>query len=336
MTEATEDYAGGTPTIGWLPGALAWALLAAAAVAVGLLAFAGKSWPGDMAAFFRPQIAVATGLLLLCAVALRRRRLAAAFGVLLLLSGAPLFLSGVPRSSDASHRDLRIVSANLLYDNPDKAGFHGVVAGLAPDILVTQEAKFGWPEALRTLPGLPHMAGPEVSRWNGNIVLSRYPMRAQLMPDMPPSGDPIGGAQAIRVELMRPDAVRPLVLYAVHAPTPRPVAGWRTRNLYLDTLARRIAAEPPDIDLVMAGDWNTPVWTPAFRDFFEISQLLATERSAWPSATRVFFGLGKLLGTAVDHVAVSRGIGVAGIFTGGNFGSDHLPVVVDLALPEGG
>ena len=98
---------------------------------------------------------------------------------------------------------------------------------------------------------------------------------------------------------MRPDAVRPLVLYAVHAPTPRTPAGWRTRNLYLDTLARRIAAEPPDIGLVKPGDWNTPVWTPAFRDFFEISQLLATERSAWPSATRVFFGLGKLLGELV-------------------------------------
>ena len=86
--------------------------------------------------------------------------------------------------------------------------------------------------------------------------------------------------------------------------------------------------------MILAGDWNTPVWSPEFTDFFAASHLFATERSAWPAATRVFFGLGKILGTTVDHIAVSGGIAVARIFTGEDFGSDHLPVVADLKLPQ--
>ena len=199
---------------------------------------------------------------------------------------------------------------------------------------MTQEAKFGWPAALRDLPGLPNTAGPEIARWNGNIVLSRFPMKATLVPDMPPSGEMLGGGQAIRVEVQVHRDAAPLILYAIHAPTPRTLVGWQARNLYLATIARRIAAEPAGSRVVLAGDWNTPVWTPAFRDFFAVGNMFATERSSWPAVTRVFFGLGRLLGTAVDHIAVSGGIGVSRIFTGAGFGSDHLPVVVDLALPE--
>ncbi len=311
-----------------------WALLLIAVVATGLLTFAGQTWPGDMAAFFRPQIAGVTACFLLLAIALRDRTLSVAFAVLVLLAAVPLFLSPAPPAPDATKGNLRLVSANLLFDNPSTDRFGPVIDALAPDILVTQEAKFGWPKALRALHGLPYMAGPDVSRWNGNIVLSRFPLSARLVPDMPPAVRALGGGQAIRVEVDRPGAASRLVVYAIHAPTPRSLIGWKARNLYLNTIAERIAAEPKGTQVILAGDWNTPVWSPEFGGFFADSQLFATERTAWPAATRVFFGLGKAFGTAVDHVAVSRGIGVARMFTGEDFGSDHLPVVVDLNLPQ--
>ena len=183
-----------------------WALLAVFAVAVGLLTFAGDTWPGDMVAFFRPQIAVVIACLLAVAVVLRGRTLSAAFALLLLCAAAPLFLSPAPAAGNAATGNLRLISANLLFDIASTDRFGPIIEALAPDILVTQEAKFEWPKALRALHGLPYMAGPEVARWNGNIVLSRFPLHAALVPDMPPSGQELGGGQAIRVDVMRPGA----------------------------------------------------------------------------------------------------------------------------------
>jgi endonuclease/exonuclease/phosphatase (EEP) superfamily protein YafD len=76
------------------------------------------------------------------------------------------------------------------------------------------------------------------------------------------------------------------------------------------------------------------VWSPAYQRALFLSGLEATERSAWPSPTRIFTSLaGVDFGTPIDHVAVSRGIAVAGFATGPDFGSDHRPVVADLKLP---
>jgi endonuclease/exonuclease/phosphatase (EEP) superfamily protein YafD len=103
----------------------------------------------------------------------------------------------------------------------------------------------------------------------------------------------------------------------------------------MKTLAMRIAAEPPEVDVIVAGDWNTPVWSTTFGRFFDMTGLLAAERSAWPAPTRLFsdFGAPAFMGTPIDHIAISDRIGVKAFFTGPEFGSDHRPVVTDLNIP---
>ena len=54
----------------------------------------------------------------------------------------------------------------------------------------------------------------------------------------------------MRVEADLPGQAKPLVIYAIHAPTPRTFAGWEARNRYLDVLAERIAAEPEGAQVV--------------------------------------------------------------------------------------
>ncbi len=313
---------------------LLWLAVLGAAAPTMLAAFAERLWIGDMVTFFRPQLALAC-LVALCVAALMRRRLAsAALAVLLAVNALPVMTPGLPAAAATPAANLRVVSANLLFDNATPDRFGEALAALSPDIVVTQEARFGWPRTLRALPGFPYMAGPEVLWWNSNIVLSRYPTRARLVADMPPSGGALGGGKALRVEIDVPGRDGPVVLYAIHAPTPRTFAGWQARNRYLDALAGRIAAEPAGTPVILAGDWNTPVWSPAYARTLERAGLEATERSAWPPATRLFARVGGIaVGTPIDHVAVSRGIDVADIFLGPDFGSDHLPVVADLRLP---
>ncbi|MDQ2633699.1 MAG: endonuclease/exonuclease/phosphatase family protein [Pseudomonadota bacterium] len=314
---------------------LIWLAALAVAFATTLAEAADSFWVGDMITFFRPQFVLAVLFLLGVALCLRRWLASAALALLLVVNAQPLFAIGVPTAAAANAGNLRILSANLLYNNREPAKFTELVARLSPDVIVTQEARYAWPDLLEALPGYPHLVGREQQRWNTNIVLSRYPMRAALVADMPPSGNELGGGSAVRVEVDLPQRAQPLVVYAIHAPTPRTQAGWKARNRYLDVLAERIAAEPEGTPIALAGDWNTPVWSPAYARTLLLSGLEATERSAWPSPTRLFLSLFDRLnlGTPIDHFAVSRGIGVADFFTGPSFGSDHLPVVADLALP---
>lgn len=312
---------------------LVWLVALAVACMTALVFAADRFWPGDMIAFFRPQLALAVLLALVVALWLRRLAASAALAALLAVNALPLFIVTVPTASSADTGNLRILSANLLFDNATPERFGAVVAELSPDIIVTQEARYDWPEVLRSLPGY-HLVGQEEIDWNSNLVLSRYPMRAKLVADMPPSGNWLGGGRALRVEVDLPDRAKPLIVYAIHSPTPRSAAAWEARNRYLEVLAERIAAEPEGAEIVLAGDWNTPVWSPAYGRTLSVSGLQATERSAWPPATRLFASLaGVNLGTPIDHVAVSKGVGVAAFSTGPAFNSDHLPVVADLKLP---
>lgn len=313
---------------------LVWLVTLAVALVTALVSAADRFWPGDMIAFFRPQLALAILLVFCAAHWLRRRTASVALAGLLVVNALPLFIMSVPTAASADTPNLRILSANVLFDNPDPARFSKVVAALSPDIIVTQEAKFDWPGVLKALPGYPYLIGPNISKWNGNLILSRYPLRARLVENMPPSGYSLGGGFAVRAEVDLPDRAKPLVVYALHSPTPRSLGAWKARNRYLDVLAERIAAEPEGTEVVLAGDWNTPVWSPAYARTLFLSGLEATERSAWPPASRIFASLGGVhFGTPIDHIAVSRGIGVADLFTGPDFGSDHLPVVADLKLP---
>jgi len=313
---------------------MVWTALLVSAPLTGLAALADRLWIGDMVTFIRPQLALA--ILLAFAVALLARRWMAGvvLAVMLALNVHPLVVSGIPYAPTAGGKNLRILSANVLFDNPTPWRFADVVTELAPDIIVTQEAKYEWPGMLAALADYPYLVGPEISKWNGNLVLSRHPLRAGLVEDMPPSGEELGGGQAVRVEADLPGRALPLVIYAIHAPTPRTFEGWKARNRYLDALAGRIASESPGTPVVLAGDWNTPVWSPAYSSTLSRSGLAASERSPWPSATRIFASMAGInFGTPIDHVAVSEGIGIGDFFVGPDFGSDHLPVVADLKLP---
>lgn len=314
---------------------LIWVLVAIAAFVTGLASAADRYWLGDMVTFFLPPLVLLLAALFVAAFLLRRWLAVSALGVLLAMNGAPLAIATVPMAKAAESANLRVVSANVLFNNATPQAFGDAIAELDPDVIVTQEARYDWPDLLRALPGYPNLVGPEVYRWNGNLILSRHPMRAMKVAAMPEFQQAYGGGQALRVEVDLPERAEPLVIYAVHAPTPRTPTGWQARRQYLEGVAKQIAAEPEGTPVMLAGDWNTPVWSPDYFRTLMLSGLEATERSAWPPATRLFVRSGgvTLLGTPIDHVAVSPEIAVADLFLGPDFGSDHLPVVVDLKLP---
>lgn len=312
------------------------------AIVLGLSAatlFAREAWLEDMISFFRPHLAVGALLLVPLAVLMRSRvRLVLALA-LCIFNLWPLMVRSHAAPAPAEGDTIRVLSANLLGDSTDYPRFFAMVKETAPDVLVVQEAKPNWRAALGALASdYPYRASTMVKEMSTVDVLSRRSFSARFIEGLPTPVGEIGGGRPIRVELEpeRPGA-RPLVIYAIHPPTPRTKRGWVARNAYLDTIARAMHQESEQTPVVVAGDWNTPTWSPFFDEFLAATGTASADGASWPAPTRVFkeFDAPSWLGSPVDHIAVNRGVGVAHFSLGPATGSDHLPIYADVAVrPE--
>jgi endonuclease/exonuclease/phosphatase (EEP) superfamily protein YafD len=292
-------------------------------------------WPVEVAALFHHYVAIGGALLLLVALLFR---VGLAQLVLALAVGAafwPLLVSGAPIAESADRSNFRIMSANVVHGIPSAEPLGELIASLLPDIVVMQEIAPPVTALITTLPDYPHLASPwEVPQ--GVVVISRHPMIYGPIPGLIEPPRDAGGGPGLRAEIDIPGD-RPLILYAIHAPTPRDGAAFEARNRYLEEVAAAIAAEPDGALIVLAGDWNTPPWSPTFTTLFETTGLATSETSAWPGPTRVIRRLDFVhwIGSPVDHIAISQEIGREAFTIGPDIGSDHLPVIADLLMPEG-
>lgn len=299
--------------------------------------FGDRAWLFDMTTFFRPHIAALA--LALVVLGLLARSLPRLVGAVVVFGAAlcPLFVPVAPVAAKTAQANFRVMSANLMGgENNDTEAFRKLVAAEAPDIVVGQEVVPAWRPTLSSLAGYPYTAGPEFTDGESTVmVASRYPIRAaQLFWQAHLEGGPAPGAIPLRIHVARPAPQKPLIVFAVHPPTPRAYRDWKSRNAYLEQVVVQAVREGPDAEVIVVGDWNTPYWSPFFARTVAGAGLLTTE-GAWPAPTRVFqeFGAPDMLGTPIDHVVVAPSIGVKALRVGGHFGSDHLPLIVDLELP---
>ncbi len=112
----------------------------------------------------------------------------------------------------------------------------------------------------------------------------------------------------------------------VHLEPPGHPESHEMRKIYLNNLYNHTAKirEP----LIIAGDFNATHFSPLFKNFIRKSNLNIHKENAyndptWPS------GLG-LFGICIDHVLCSKELEICGKQTLDSWGSDHLPVYVEI------
>jgi len=300
--------------------------------------FGGKDRLFDLVNYARPEIPLVALVLILVAL-LARDNVRLVIAVFLLAASLwPLLVRSAPAAPDDQPGQLRIMTVNVDGWSSAYDRFTDMIRDEQPDVVVMQETTREWRDAVTSLTDeLPYVTQPSLGGKTNIVIASRYPFASSLVEVEPlavPTDD-IGGSLAIRAVVDWEGARRPLVLYAIHAPTVRKFSGWMVRNLYLRAIARRAASESPNSNVMVAGDWNTPYWSPVVASFMRRSGMSTTERGAWPPATRFFRGTGlpPSFGVPIDRIAVSKGIAVAGVHVSEDFGSDHLAVIADLVLP---
>jgi len=237
-----------------------------------------------------------------------------------LIAIAPAYLP--TKSGLGTSVSLRVVSANVNADNDRFASFIDWARHQQPDVIIAQEISPAWARALKPLAAdYPyHMQVPRNDNF-GISAFSRLPMHGQkiLFPGS-------AGAPSLLLEVTA--GKRKLSILATHPVPPINREFFDRRNKQLDAVAGYMA-QLKGVRMVI-GDFNISTWSPYFTDMRNRSGLKNASDGfgilpTWPA---VLPGLM----IPLDHCLVSQDMTVQNIRTGGNTGSDHLPLFVHVAF----
>lgn len=305
-------------------------LAAIAVIGASLLPFGARAWwVLDLATHFRVQYATAA-LILIVPFALRRRytwcaALAASAAISLLPVLPYLPLGARPAVASASGRPVEVLTANLLFRNHSAERFVELVREQSPDVIVLVEYTEEWASAIGEIRhAYPYRFEHPARRADGIALFSRYPLdNVALLP--------LGRWPAVEATVQPPGDPE-FTIVGVHLRSP--TTGWRAgqRNWQFGKLAERLAQlEGP---VVVTGDFNITPYSPYFTGWLAqtgLTDARARHRSlaaTWPAPL-------SFLGIPIDHFVVSNDIEVVAQRRLPAFGSDHYPILAELAVRQG-
>jgi endonuclease/exonuclease/phosphatase (EEP) superfamily protein YafD len=272
-----------------------WILLPAYPIAVAALCF--RTWPLAIAALF---VVVAH-----------------------LAWVVPPTLHTVTVPAAAAHAPhLRIASANVRYDNLVHRPLLAELQRADADIIVMEEVTPAWWKAiatsslLRTHPDVARAVRPDPG---GMVVLSRHPLTHVVVHHA--GGWPIITAT---VEV----GGRPVHLAGVHLVAPLETFERNQRAERRITLIARHLARPR----VVVGDFNASPYNRWFHQLLDLGLRDAHESVGRPFATTWPNGLHLVPPLLLDHLFADPSIIPLAVREGRGEGSDHRPIVVDLAV----
>jgi endonuclease/exonuclease/phosphatase (EEP) superfamily protein YafD len=279
------------------------------------------SWVFEPATVFRLQYAALLVVAGALALALRQPYLVAAAVALAVVNIAAIGpWQHAPRAAASSEDPtLRIVAFNVRSDNHRYGQLAPLVARLQPDVLGLLELTPGWARAARRASSRVRPRRFVVQRGAyGMGLLSATPPTAVNARRFPADGP------AVLIARFRVGD-RPVTFVLVHVHTPF-AGSVHEREL------RALAAARPSLGsrLIVCGDFNTVSWSAQFRDFSRSAGLTDVFRGAWHGYSWPSWS--PLLAVPLDHCLISSGLAVQGRHFGPSIGSDHFPLVVDVAI----
>jgi endonuclease/exonuclease/phosphatase (EEP) superfamily protein YafD len=212
---------------------------------------------------------------------------------------------------------LSVASANVLYSNHDAQPLVRWVAAPRPDALVVLELSAPFAAGLPGADVYPYRSVEPRGNEFGLAVLSRYPL---LNTRVVTGAD---GIPQIETEVQLPG--QRISFVAMHPMPPLTPAFRASLNHKLQTVAA--AGQASTLPAIVAGDLNATPWSSSFAGLAALGLRRSTPLApTWPAAWRGWMGI------PIDHVLVSPHWAVLGAERGPDVGSDHLPVLVRLAL----
>lgn len=308
-------------------GAVVQAVCVAAALVHPVAARLGRYfWIADLFSHFLEAAIVATVLALIVAAWRRRFVVTAAMVVLAVLELTTLASSLGPnpvRPVPDAPRPLRILVANVLWDNDHLEDLAELVRQERPDILGLVEYTRECQQALSRLQAEYPYRVDWPAGVSGLALWFRAPPRTLGPPVwLVPRRNPV-----VRATFDYAGETRELWLVHPSSPMQRI---WEPGYPELTALGQAVGASRGS--RIVAGDLNTTDGSAHFADFLRATGLRDSRigfgrQGTWPSLQRYRI--------AIDHVLVSDDLAVVDRRLGPLVGSDHLPVIIDLVPAAG-
>jgi len=218
---------------------------------------------------------------------------------------------------------LRLVTANVSSLNRSHGKLQQLVDAIDPDVMVLQEVNERWLEVLGDFNGrCPCVKTVVLPGGFGLALYTRLPVeRAEIIQPAP------DGLPSVFAQLHLGD--QRLIVVGTHPMAPVLPVYAELRNRQLTALAQFISQQTDSVILV--GDLNTTPWSWVFQDFLRTAGLRDSRlgfglQRSWPVGSRI-------LRIPIDHCLVSPAIAVRKRRVGPDIGSDHYPIIIDIAIP---
>lgn len=295
------------------------------------------SWGAFLAAALQFHIGLALLAVGLVGAFTRGKRLFLAAVPAVVLTVGPGLLQYLPRDTPppaaAAGPKLRLFTANVLQINPHVDRMLAEIRRARPDVVLLQEYQPEWhpvvSEALKA--DYPHSVTIPKDTPAGLAVYSRFPFDGPARADVAPG---LKQRPQVRVVLDLGRGRR-VAIYNVHPRSPMRFWNWADSRVTFADLRDALAGET--LPCVVAGDFNFTETTPQHRELLRMGFAEAHARAGrgrgstfpdWPV-------LGHLPGIRIDHIYLRGGGLVAqNCETRDDTGSDHRPVIVDLAFEK--
>jgi len=296
-------------------------LVVVALAAAWLLAWIPQ-WTALLVEHFRVQLVVIGVVACVAAGALRRRGL---FDVALITT----LLHALPIVSDltASRRAVpdgvavRVLLLNVHTESTTYAEVRALIAAEDPDVIALVEVSRTWLDEL----------APALARYRQRIEAPRDDNAGVALYARDALGGTVeGGDRPTIVGELAIDGAR-FAVTLLHPFPPLTDARLAQQEAQLAQVAGWAAAST--LPTLVMGDFNTAPWTRVFARFVGRSRLCDSRTGFGVQAS--FPATSALLRIPIDHLLASCAIGVRDRRIGGDVGSDHLPVIVDLVIPTG-
>jgi len=241
-----------------------------------------------------------------------------------LFSILPWYLNFGNQSTNEQKTSLKLLHSNVLTSNKQFSLFSELIEKEDPNIIVLQEVNQSWINALT--PSLSEYKYRIERPQNDNFGIAVY----SKFPFINSNVIYLGDLGIPSIEITFSHEGQGITLLATHPIPPINNTYYSSRNKQLmdsaNRLANRFGAK------ILIGDFNTTMWSSDYFGMESVSGLSNARKGfgilpTWP--TNIPF-----LMIPIDHVLTSNHFVINNFTVGDNIGSDHLPIIVDLAIAK--
>lgn len=229
-----------------------------------------------------------------------------------------------PSGPTSEEADLRFMLINVNAANTAYAQVAEAIRAADPDIVLLEEVTPEWVRGIST-----RLEGYRFSHFQPRIDCFGIGLLSRIARTHCDTAY-IGGAGVPSLVAQVPVKSGSLTVIGTHPLPPTGGRYARARNEQLARLPDALAGQPRP--LVLIGDLNSTPWSRHFSQLLKRTGLRNSQQGfglqrSWPAGRM-------LMGIPIDHLLHSPEIRVVDRRLGPAVGSDHLPIIVDLALPR--